>query len=278
VKRTILAASLSTCLLAACVTNDNVSEPRPERAAALNLELGVDYLRKGNLAQAKEKIDRSLEQDPRNASTHSIAGMLYDQLGDEKKAESHYDPLTGQLLELHETATQRRKKSDRTVTFDYAKREALYTVAGSTEPPRTLPFPDGNPSDLIMALLQTRTWNLQPGQSRGALVLFDDDFYELTIHALRYENVQTPLGKFRTLVLEPRMDKTTPKGMFRKGASVHVWIAEDAHHLPVKFEVEFKIGTGTATLESYTPPADAPAPASSDSGGTSPANAKDSRP
>lgn len=89
-KRTILAA-LSTCLLAACVTNDNVSEPQPERAAALNLELGIDYLRKGNLAQAKEKIDRSLAQDPRNASTHSIAGMLYDQLGDEKKAESHYD-------------------------------------------------------------------------------------------------------------------------------------------------------------------------------------------
>jgi hypothetical protein len=42
--------------------------------------------------------------------------------------------------------------------------------------------------------------------------------------------------------------------MFRRGSTVRVWIAQDAHHLPVKFEVEFKIGTGTAMLESYQPP------------------------
>lgn len=90
-KRTTLIASLSASLLAGCVTNDSVTRPQPERAAEINLEIGIDHLRKGNLALAKEKIDRSLEQDPRNASTHSIAGMLYDQLGDDKKAESHYD-------------------------------------------------------------------------------------------------------------------------------------------------------------------------------------------
>lgn len=90
-KRTTLIASLSVCLLAGCVTNDSVTKPQPERAAQINLEIGIDHLRKGNLALAKEKIDRSLEQDSRNANTHSVAGMLYDLLGDEKKAESHYD-------------------------------------------------------------------------------------------------------------------------------------------------------------------------------------------
>ena len=62
------------------------------------------------------------------------------------------------------------------------------------------------------------------------------------------------MGKFRTVVLEPRMDKTPPKGMFRRGSSVRIWIAQDAHRLPVKFEVEFKIGTGSATLEAYERP------------------------
>lgn len=90
-KRKLFAGFLSACLLTACVSNDTVSEPQPERAAQLNLELGIDYLRKGDLAQAKEKIDRSLEQDSRNARTHSVAGMLYDRLGDQKKAESHYE-------------------------------------------------------------------------------------------------------------------------------------------------------------------------------------------
>jgi hypothetical protein len=105
-----------------------------------------------------------------------------------------------------------------------------------------------------MGLLQTRTWELKPGDKREALVLFDDDFYELTIHFARYEEVRTPLGTFNTVVLEPRMDRTAPKGMFRRGGSVRVWIAQNEQRLPVRFEVEFKIGTGTATLESYTPP------------------------
>lgn len=186
-------------------------------------------------------------------STTATRGLAKILLPFEAEAKSTYDPGTGRLLELHEVSTKRRKTTERTVTFDYTKREALYRSTSSPEP-RTLPIPEGNPSDLIIALLQTRTWDLKPGESRDSLVLFDDDFYELTIHALRHEEVRTPLGKFRTLVLEPRMEKTEPKGMFRKGASVHVWIAEEAPHLPVKFEVEFNIGTGTATLEAYTPP------------------------
>ena len=44
-----------------------MSKPQPERAAEINLELGIEYLRKGNLQQAKDKIDRALEQNPRNA-------------------------------------------------------------------------------------------------------------------------------------------------------------------------------------------------------------------
>ena len=73
--------------------------------------------------------------------------------------------------------------------------------------------------DLITQLVQTRSWKIQPGEKRDALVLFNDDFYELTIYAARTEEVKTPLGTFRAVVLEPRMEKTAPKGMFKRGAS-----------------------------------------------------------
>lgn len=78
--------------VAGCMsTNErHLSTPEPERAAAINLEIGLDYLRKGNLAQAKEKIDRSLEQNPRNSNAHITAGMLYERLGQSEKAESHF--------------------------------------------------------------------------------------------------------------------------------------------------------------------------------------------
>jgi type IV pilus assembly protein PilF len=75
-----------------CMTNSEkpLSKPEPERAAEINLEIGLDHFRKGNLPQAKEKIERALEQNPRNPKAHITAGMLYDRLGQRDRAEVHF--------------------------------------------------------------------------------------------------------------------------------------------------------------------------------------------
>ena len=183
--------------------------------------------------------------------TRGLARML---LPFEATAESLFDPATGRLLSLTESNEQRNKRSAHAVAFDYAAAQAIYTRTIPAQPPRPLPLPPGDPIDLITSLLQTRSWDLKPGEKRDALVLFDDDFYELTLHAARYEEIRTSFGTFNTLVLEPRMEKTPPKGMFKKGSSVRVWISQDERRLPVRFEVEFKIGTGVATLTRYEAP------------------------
>ena len=84
---------LMTLGLAGCMSNssNNVSKPQPDRASEINLEIGIDHLRKGNLPQAKEKIDRAMDQNPRNAKAQMAAGLLYDRLGETKKADSHFD-------------------------------------------------------------------------------------------------------------------------------------------------------------------------------------------
>jgi hypothetical protein len=207
-----------------------------------------------------------------NTQTRGLARMLLPFVAE---ANSIFDLETGRLLSLHESSTTKGKRAEHTVTFDYHSRVATYAKAGPAENPRPLVIPAGDPTDLMIGLLQTRTWDLKPGQKRDALVLFDDDFYELTIHMARYEDVQTSIGKFKTIVLEPRMDKTPPKGMFKRGSSVRVWIAQDSHRLPVKFEVEFKIGTGTATLEAYEGPT--AAKASTDAAAVQARDGKDSR-
>jgi type IV pilus assembly protein PilF len=93
----LLSVSL-TCVVAAslvgCMGNNSsqqMSKPQPDRASDINLEIGIDHLRKGNLSEAKEKIDRALDQNPRNAKAHAVAGVLYDRLGDVKQADSHFD-------------------------------------------------------------------------------------------------------------------------------------------------------------------------------------------
>lgn len=91
-KRAATIVAIGLVVLGGCTSNSQqLSTPQPERAAELNLELGIEHLRKGNLQQAKDKIDRALEQNPRYGRAHLIAGMLYNRLGDERKAESHFE-------------------------------------------------------------------------------------------------------------------------------------------------------------------------------------------
>ncbi len=205
-------------------------------------------------------------------ATRYLARLL---LPFDAQAKSLFDLKTGRLVSQEETSDQRRKHSAHRISFDYQSRLATYVGSKSDDQPRQIPIPEGDPTDLIMGLLQTRAWNLKAGGKQDALVLFADEFYELTIYHTGTEEVRTPLGTFQTSVLEPRMEKTPPKGMFKRGGTVRVWIAQDERHLPVRFEVEFKIGTGTATLEAYVPPT---APARPTPPAAPPSHAPDSRP
>lgn len=191
-----------------------------------------------------------------NTRTRGVAHGFYPF---EAHGESVYDPVTGRIQIYTENSAGPKKKTSVSLEFDYATGTVGYTDFYNSARNRRFPFPPGNPMDLIASLVQTRFWNLKPGDTRDINVFFDDDIYELTIHALRYEDIRTRLGTFKTLVYEPRMEKTPPKGMFKRGSNVHVWISQDERRLPVKFEVEFKFGAGVATLTEYQPPGSAPA-------------------
>ncbi len=231
-------------------------------SSSLPLQSGEKLIYRVSWAIRAGEIKIEAERDPTSTeprllvTTHTATrGAARWILKFDADSKVTFDLATGRMLSLAEHSTVRDKETGQRVTFDYAKRQATFLAENDPGNPRVESLPEGDPTDLIMGLLQTRSWNLKPGETRDALVLFEKDFYELTIHMARYEDLQTPLGTFRTVVLEPRMDKTPPKGMFKRGSSVRVWIAQDDHRLPVKFEVEFKIGTGTATLVSYEGPA-----------------------
>ena len=171
------------------------------------------------------------------------------------RGESVYMEQSGLLVSSSEWSAYKNKVVKNSMVFDYGKQAAVYTDDVHPEKSRTIPIPRDNPSDLILALIQTRSWNLKPGEQRDATVFFGDQFYPLTIHAEDYEYVWTSLGFFKAIVLVPKMDKTPPTGMFKKGGSVRVLIeVDDDRHLPVRFSVGFVIGTGTATLMEYQPP------------------------
>ena len=82
---------LAALLLAAPVTAQQ-SQPIDPRhdAARLNARLGVEYMKQGQLAIAQEKIEKALQQNPRDPGVQLSAGLLHEQLFQPEKAERHY--------------------------------------------------------------------------------------------------------------------------------------------------------------------------------------------
>lgn len=149
IRSALIAISLATALVwitAACTTTtQQFSKPQPDRASDINLELGFDYYRKGNLSMAKEKIDRAIEQNPRNAKAQAAAGLLYDRLNDPKKSDSHFekavslDPANPDILNNYAVILCKRGKYQKGQTYFvqaannqlYKTPEVAYLNAGS---------------------------------------------------------------------------------------------------------------------------------------------------
>lgn len=62
----------------------------PKQAAKTNTSLGQAYLAKGQIDLAMDKLLKALELDPRNADTHTVIAVTYEQIGKMNEAEKHY--------------------------------------------------------------------------------------------------------------------------------------------------------------------------------------------
>jgi type IV pilus assembly protein PilF len=83
-----VAAVLSLC---APLAGAQEKQSDREKAAAINAELAITYMKQDNLRAAREKADKALEQNSRSPEVQMAAGFVYDRLGEDKKAGGHFE-------------------------------------------------------------------------------------------------------------------------------------------------------------------------------------------
>jgi len=199
-------------------------------------------------AQAEQSADgRALMRVTTETASRGLVRGVYEF---DNLANVLIEVASGRALSIRETGEDPKRKSDSETVFDYEKRIAHHVDRGRPERSVDLPIPDGDPIDLISALVQSREWGLKPGEKRDVLMFFGRDLYPLSIYAEGYEEVRTPIGKFKTLVLVPRMEND-PKGLFKKGGEIKVWIAQDGSRLPVKMQLKLKFGTASLLMTNH---------------------------
>ena len=162
---------------------------------------------------------------------------------------------TSRMLWAAEKGIERSNNTESRTDFDYTAHIAHHT--DTYRPNRNTDIvlkPGDEPMDLISALIQTRRWDIKTGDSRDVLVHFGPDLFPVTIHAEGIEEVDTPLGDFKTLLLTPRMEKEPPRGIFKRGGKISVWVAQSGERLPVKMQLQLGFGSATLTLIEHTLP------------------------
>lgn len=117
--RTWLSLSGIVLMLVGCVT-DRPDENKKDLhiASAYNVDLGLGYLKQGNVERAKGKLLLALEQDDRNTTAYAAMAYFLERTGDEKDAASYYQkalniaPEEGDLLNNYGTFLCRMHRYD----------------------------------------------------------------------------------------------------------------------------------------------------------------------
>lgn len=98
--------------------------------------------------------------------------------------------------------------------------------------------------DPISVIYYLRALDLSPGKSHDITLVADGKVYTVHVRVVRRETIQTPAGKFNTVMVEPQMTR----GGVPRAERMFIWYSDDERRLPVRIRTEVKIGAITATL------------------------------
>lgn len=99
--------------------------------------------------------------------------------------------------------------------------------------------------DTLSSFFYFRTAALQVGTS-GFIDIFDcKKLWNTEVQVLRKENITTPLGSFKTVVIKPLLKS---EGIFARTGEMLIWLTDDDRRIPVQMKSKVKIGSITATL------------------------------
>ncbi|HSH28652.1 MAG TPA: DUF3108 domain-containing protein [Thiohalobacter sp.] len=94
--------------------------------------------------------------------------------------------------------------------------------------------------DMVSAFFTTRALPLHPGETYQLPVVDKDQHYILNIDVLGREHLDTLLGDDTpTVKIHPRLQS---EGVFKRSGEMHLWLTDDARHLPVRMESRVKYG------------------------------------
>lgn len=104
--------------------------------------------------------------------------------------------------------------------------------------------------NVISAIFYLRTFTMTPGKKLAFRVANDGKNIVFKGEVLRREEIQTEIGKLKTVVIKPEFEVD---GIFKPVGEVYLWLTDDERKFLVRIESKIKIGTIVGKIKAIEP-------------------------
>lgn len=99
--------------------------------------------------------------------------------------------------------------------------------------------------DILSSFFFFRSMPLQIGKSAFIEIFDFKRLWNTEVQVLRREVVETPLGKFNTVLIKPLLKF---EGIFARTGDMYIWLTDDERRIPVQMKSKVKVGSFTAKV------------------------------
>jgi hypothetical protein len=99
--------------------------------------------------------------------------------------------------------------------------------------------------DSLSSFFYFRSIPLQVGTSNYIDIFDCKKLWNTEVQVLRREVIETPLGRFSTVVIKPLLSS---EGIFARTGDMYIWLTDDERRIPVLMKSKVRVGSITATL------------------------------
>lgn len=174
-------------------------------------------------------------------STLTSVPNFFHQIRDE--ASSITDRASFAVRRYEKIERERDEITTNVTVFDHERGVAVRTEDGKAHP--AIRFNAGT-LDVLSVIYHVRNQPIRPGQTLTVPVHDGKRDYTMKIRITGPEMVNTRLGRFRALSVQPLLYEAD--GTLRRRGQMRLWMTDDDRRIPVRIKLSLPVGSVTAVI------------------------------
>ncbi len=199
--------------------------------------------------RTKSEGERDAYEVTATARSEGFVSLLFD-VDNVFRATSSPQTLCSESID--KKVSEGRRHKDTHIVFDYARKFALLDERDLNQPGASPKHAESDippcVEDVVTAFYYLRRQPMEVGHTIELPVNDGSKTQRVVVEVQAREKVQTPMGTFDALRVEPKVFS----GLLKRKGRMLIWFSADERQLPLRIKAMISVGSITGTLRSVT--------------------------